>query len=81
MKPIPGGKTGGKSQNLAFNMRKKLEGSGKGPKSTDGGMDLSRNATNSLGKHQGNKTYSPDANGNCQARNFKTGNYRGGTGY
>lgn len=69
------------NQNRMFDKKAMLPGSGKGPKPTDGGMDLSRNATNSRGKYEGNKTYSPDASENCQARNFKTGNYRGSTGY
>jgi hypothetical protein len=63
------------NQNRMFDKKAKLEGSGKGPKSTDGGKDLGRGATNSLGRHMYNKVYSPSADANNHNKQPKSGNY------
>jgi len=63
------------NQNRAFHKKAQLAGAGKGPKSTDGGKDLGRSATNSLGRHMYNKTYSPNADANNRNKQPKSGDY------
>lgn len=62
------------NQNAIISKKASL-GKAAGPKDTTGGKDISRSATNSLGKHQGNKTYSPNSLSHSKNQWPKTGNY------